>query len=114
MRSLASPRAPAAPLGAALYESHYLTAADPAGGRALWLRFTALKRPGEPPRPTTWLTFFDASSGAPRALRMTAPEPLADPGGSWARSSLGEMGRLGHGVRSRPSRAPAARPRAPG
>ena len=68
MIPLASPRAPAAPLGAALYESHYLTAAAPAGGRALWLRFTALKRPGEPAHLTTWLTFFDAvGRGAPGA-----------------------------------------------
>jgi hypothetical protein len=95
MTSLASPRAPAAPLGAALYESHYLTAADPAGGRALWVRFTALKRPGEPAHLTTWLTFFDASDGAPRVLRVTADEPLADPGAGWARSSLGEIGPSG-------------------
>ena len=95
MISLASPRAPAAPPGAALYESHYLAAADPAGGRAVWLRFTSLKRPGEPAHPTTWLTFFDAAAGAPRALRVTAPEPLADPGAAWARSSLGEMGPTG-------------------
>ena len=95
MTSLASPRAPTAPLGAELYESHYLTAADPAGGRALWLRFTALKRPGEPAHPTTWLTWFDASAGAPRALRVTADEPLTDPGARWARSSLGEMGPSG-------------------
>jgi hypothetical protein len=95
MTSLATPRAPAAPLGAALYESHYLTAADPAGGRALWLRFTALKRAGEPAHLTTWLTFFDASAEAPRALRVTAVEPLAQPGAGWARSSLGEIGPSG-------------------
>ena len=119
MISLASPRAPAAPLGAALYESHYLTAADPAGGRALWLRFTALKRPGEPARPTTWLTLFDASGGAPRALRVTAPEPLSDPGAGWARTSLGEMGPSGTrgelsdaGEAGRPDPTPPA-PRAP-
>jgi hypothetical protein len=92
MVSLSDPRAPAAPLGAALYESHYLAAADPAGGRALWLRCTSLKRPGEPARPTAWLTFFDASAGAPRALRVTAAEPVADPGAHWSQSSLGEMG----------------------
>jgi hypothetical protein len=95
MISLATPRAPAAPLDAALYESHYLTAADPAGGRALWLRFTALKRAGEPAHLTTWLTFFDASGEAPRALRVTAAEPLAQPGAGWARSSLGEVGPAG-------------------
>lgn len=95
MNSLASPRAPAAPLGAALYESHYLTAADPAGGRALWLRFTSLKRPGEVARPTVWLTFFDSASDGPRALRVTAADPPADPGAGWARSSLGEIGPAG-------------------
>jgi len=95
MNSLASPRAPAAPLGAALYESHYLAAADPAGGRALWLRFTSLKRPGEQAHPTTWLTFFDVTAEAPRALRITAPEPVANPGAMWARSSLGEIGPAG-------------------
>jgi hypothetical protein len=95
MIPLANPRAPAAPLSAALYESHYLTAVDPAGGRALWLRFTSLKCPGEPARPTVWLTFFDASAGVPRALRVTASEPLADPTAAWARSSLGEIGPSG-------------------
>jgi hypothetical protein len=95
MMSLATARAPAAPLGAALYESHYLTATDPVGGRALWLRFTTLKRPGEPARPTTWLTFFDVSAGAPRALRVSPDEPLMDPEAGWARSRLGEIGPSG-------------------
>ena len=99
MIALASPRAPAAPVDAALYESHYLTAADPAGRRALWLRFTSLKRPGQPARPTTWLTFFDRSRRVPQALRVTASEPLADPGAAWARSVLGEIGPMGtHGA----------------
>jgi hypothetical protein len=95
MIPLAAPRAPTAPLSAALYESHYLTAAAPAGARALWLRFTALKRPGELAHLTTWLTFFDESAGSPRALRVTAPEPLGDPGAAWGRSSLGEIGPSG-------------------
>jgi hypothetical protein len=82
-------------MGAALYESHYLTAADPAGGRAVWLRFTALKRRGAPAQPTVWLTVFDRSAHAPRALRVTAGEPLADPGAGWVRSQLGEMGPSG-------------------
>ena len=92
MIPLARPRSPAAPPGAALYESHYLTATDPAGGRALWLRCTALKRAGEPARPTAWLTFFDDSAAAPRALRVTAPDPVSDPGEGWWRCRLGEMG----------------------
>jgi hypothetical protein len=97
MTSLASPRAPAAPRDAALYESHYLAAAAPDGGQALWLRHTTLKRPGEPALPTVWLTVFDVSGPAPgpRALRVTAPEPVTDPGTAWSRSSLGEMGPSG-------------------
>ena len=90
MNDLATPRVPAAPLGAALYESHYLTATDPAGGRALWLRHTALKRPGQRARPTVWVTWFERSA-PPRALRVTGEEPLGDPAGAWARSGLGEL-----------------------
>jgi hypothetical protein len=91
MTDLARPRAVTVALDAALYESHYLTAIDPAGGRALWLRHTALKRRGQPAHPTVWLVWFDRSAPAPRAWRVTAPEPLADPGGAWARSALGEL-----------------------
>lgn len=89
--SLAAPRAPAASLDAALYESHYLTATEPSGGRALWLRHTALKRPGAPARATVWLTWFDREAPAPVALRETAAAPLADPGGAWSRSPLGVL-----------------------
>jgi hypothetical protein len=95
MKNLATPRAPAAPLRAALYESHYLTATDPAGGRALWLRHTALKRPGERALPTVWVTWFQRSGARPRALRVTAAEPLSDPDGAWARSGLGELSPAG-------------------
>jgi hypothetical protein len=95
MIALDRSRAAAASASAALYESHYLTAVDPDGGRALWLRYTTLKRAGEPARATVWLTFFDRSADAPRAWRVTAPEPLGDPGESWSRSSLGEIGPAG-------------------
>jgi hypothetical protein len=95
MTSLARPRAFSTSLGSALYESHYLTAGDPAGGRAVWLRYTALKRTGKPAHATIWLTCFDRSAPAPRALRVTAPEPLRDPGEGWSSSSLGEFGPAG-------------------
>ena len=91
MKSLATARAPAAPPRAALYESHYLTATDPAGGHALWLRCTSLKRRGDKPRPTVWLTWFDRASPRPRAIRVTAPEPVEDPGVGWASSRFGEL-----------------------
>jgi hypothetical protein len=91
MKNLATPRAPSAPLSKALYESHYLTATDPAGGRALWLRHTAVKRPGEPALPTVWATWFERSGARPRGLRATAAEPLSNAEGAWARSRLGEL-----------------------
>lgn len=92
VRDLATARAPGAALRVSLYESHYLTAVDPAGGRAVWLRHTSLKPPGEPARATVWLTSFDRAAPAPVALRITAEEPVADPGPAWSRSSLGEIG----------------------
>jgi hypothetical protein len=92
MSDLASSRIPSAPLRAALYESHYLTAADPAGGRALWLRYTALKRPGEAARPTVWVTWFDRAAPGPLAWRVTGSGPLQTPGVGWSRSALGELG----------------------
>jgi hypothetical protein len=91
MKSLATPRAPRAPIDVGLYESHYVTATDPAGGRALWLRHTALKRPGQVAHPTVWLVWFDQSAPGPRAVRVTGRDPLADPGAAWARSPLGEI-----------------------
>lgn len=87
------PRAPHADLDAALYESHYLKAADPGGGRALWIRQTALKRPGAPARGTLWATVFDRNAGAPLARRTTFDEPLRGPGaGAWARFGGAEIG----------------------
>ena len=92
MTDLAAARVPGARLEDSRYESHYLTAVDPEGGRALWLRHTALKRPGETASPTVWLTSFDRSAPSPVALRVTASEPVTDPGPAYARSSLGELG----------------------
>jgi hypothetical protein len=81
---LDAPRAPTAPRAAQLYESHYLTAADPAGGRAVWLRYTALKEDGADPRGTLWCTYF-AADRAPRARRTGTPEILTSPGAHrWA------------------------------
>jgi hypothetical protein len=72
---LDAPRAPSAVAGARLYESHYLTAVDPRGGRALWLRYTALKAPAEPAQGTLWCTFFDAAAALGSAARPIAPGP---------------------------------------
>ncbi len=91
--ALDRPRAPHAAAGAGCYESHYLKATDPAGGRAIGVRQTALKRPGRPARPTLWATVFDRAASAPLARRTTFDEPLRDPGaGTWARFGGAEIG----------------------
>lgn len=82
--SLDAARAPSAAAGAALYESHYLTAVAPAGGRAVWLRYTAHKERGEQPRGSLWCTFFEAGA-AVLARRTAAPAGLVSPpSGEWA------------------------------
>lgn len=80
-----------APYRLGLYESHYLTATDPAGGRALWLRHTSLHG-----KPSVWVTWFGPE---PEAQRQELDEPLSTT--DWPRCSLGVMtaggaqGRLG-------------------
>jgi hypothetical protein len=95
---LQAPRAPRAPTRAPLYESHYLTAVDPAGGRAVWLRYTSDKRRGELPRGSLWCTFF-SSTGPPVARRTADPQVLPAPGPrEWAQidgSSIGPDGAHG-------------------
>ena len=95
--ALDAPRAGRAAPGAGLYESHYLKAADPAGGRAVWLRHTVHKDPGEAPRTTLWLTWFDRGREEPvAARRVEDPEPYVDPPeGGWSSSSLGSFGPRG-------------------
>ena len=78
MTDLAAARAPHK-LG--LYESHYLTATDPAGGRALWLRQTSLGG-----RPSVWVTWFDPE---PHAARVELDEPLST--SAWPSCSLATM-----------------------
>lgn len=53
------------------YESFYIKACRPGGGRALWLRHTVHKRPGEEATASLWLTLFDADSDGPRATKAT-------------------------------------------
>jgi hypothetical protein len=92
---LQAPRAPGAPRPAPLYESHYLTAADPEGGRAVWLRYTSDKPAGQPPRGRLWCTVFTA--GAPPVARRTAdPGILRGPApGDWAQIDGAAIGPAG-------------------
>lgn len=91
MHDLGRARAPLARCGVGLYESHYLTAADPAGGRALWLRHTVLKPPGGAGRATTWVTWFDRTALRPQCHRVTAAGPVQAGGDVWTRSDHGRL-----------------------
>jgi len=70
--------------GAGHYESFYIKAADPSGGRALWLRHTVHQRPGDEPNASLWLTLFDAGSAGPKAVKATYPiSELSAPTGAY-------------------------------
>ena len=73
-------RFPAVPARRGHYESFYLRAADPAGGRSAWIRHTVHKRPGEAATGALWCTVFDAAEPSPRAVKqsLTAPAVPAD------------------------------------
>ena len=55
------------------YESFYLKAAAPEGGRAVWIRQTIHRRPGQPATCALWLTWFD-SERPPAALKQQHQE----------------------------------------
>ena len=55
------------------YESFYVKAADPDGGRAIWLRHTVHKPPGGEAVGSVWLTVFDRSADGPAAIKATLP-----------------------------------------
>jgi len=63
-------RFPTVPAERGHYESFYLKAADPSGGRAIWIRHTVLKHPGQEPTGAAWMTWFDAARSAPVAVKQ--------------------------------------------
>lgn len=65
------------------YESFYLKASDPRGGRAVWLRHTVQHRRGEEPTGALWLTLFDQAKGAPLALKLTQQRGASVPDGAY-------------------------------
>jgi hypothetical protein len=74
------PRFPSVDRKAGHYESFYIKACHPAGGRGIWLRHTVHKRPGEEPKASIWLTIFDGEADGPRATKATYPaDQLAAP-----------------------------------
>jgi hypothetical protein len=75
------------------YESFYVKACRPGGGRGIWIRHTVHKRPGAEPNASIWFTLFDRDAEGPRATKVTVPAAeLAAPAGSWIRVDGAELG----------------------
>ena len=75
------------------YESFYLKACEPGGGRGVWIRHTVHKRPGAEPNASIWFCSFDRAAAGPRATKLTvAAAELSAPAGSWIRVADAEIG----------------------
>jgi hypothetical protein len=75
------------------YESFYIKACQPGGGRGIWIRHTVHKRPGAEPKASIWFVLFDREAPAPRATKVTVPAAqLSAPVGSWIRVDRAEVG----------------------
>lgn len=75
------------------YESFYVKACAPGGGRGVWIRHTVHKRPGAEPSASIWFVLFDREADGPRAAKVTVPAAeLAAPPGSWIRIGAAEIG----------------------
>jgi hypothetical protein len=75
------------------YESFYLKASAPGGGRSIWLRHTTHQRPGEPLQGSLWLTLFDSDAPGPHATKATFPAPeVSAPDGAYIRIGQAELG----------------------
>jgi hypothetical protein len=87
------PRFPEVAAKVGHYESFYVKACAPAGGRGVWIRHTVHKRPGEKPVASVWFTWFDAAASGPRATKQTVPaSELAVPEEAWIRVADAEIG----------------------
>lgn len=87
------PRFPKVAAKAGHYESFYIKACRPGGGRGIWIRHTVHKRPGAEPNASIWFTLFDCGAEAPRATKVTVPaDQLEAPAGSWIRVDGAEVG----------------------
>lgn len=75
------------------YESFFVKASEPGGGRAVWIRHTVHKRPGEEPTGAVWFTVFDRSSGPPRAAKeQFDAESVSTPRDAYIRVANSEIG----------------------
>jgi len=86
-------RFPSVAAKAGHYESFYVKACQPGGGRGIWVRHTVHKRPGAEPKGSIWFTFFDREAEGPRATKLTVPASgLSAPSGAWIRVADAEIG----------------------
>ena len=86
-------RFPSVAAKAGHYESFYVKACRPGGGRGIWIRHTVHKRPGAEPKGSIWFVLFDADAESPQATKATVPaERLSSPGGAWIRVADAEIG----------------------
>jgi hypothetical protein len=68
------------------YESFYIKAVQPQGGKGVWIRHTVHKRPGAEPKGSIWFCLFDREAEGPRATKVTVPAAqLEAPAGEWIR-----------------------------
>jgi hypothetical protein len=75
------------------YESFYIKACQPGGGRGIWIRHTVHKHPGVEPNASIWFVLFDREAEGPRATKVTVPAAeLSAPAGSWIRVDGAEIG----------------------
>ena len=75
------------------YESFYIKACQPGGGRGIWIRHTVHKRPGAEPNASIWFVLFDREADGPRATKVTVPAAeLSVPDGSWIKVAGAEIG----------------------
>lgn len=87
------PRFPAVDRKVGHYESFYIKACRPGGGRGVWIRHTVHKRPGEAMSASIWFTLFDREADGPKATKITVPEgELSVPAGGWIRVGESEIG----------------------
>jgi hypothetical protein len=75
------------------YESFYIKACQPGGGRGIWIRHTVHKRPGAEPNASIWFVLFDREAEGPRATKLTVPAArLSAPASSWIKVDRAEIG----------------------
>src|SRR3954451_1869924 len=74
------------------YESFYVKACEPGGGRGIWIRHIVHKRPGAGPNASIWFCFFDRAAEGPRATKVTVPAAqLEVPANGWIRVAEAEI-----------------------